>query len=163
MKGLVRGHVEFNSTLCSLTTSGAVGRREGDDVRLRRVWVHFPPSLGGLPGGGGNGTGTAVPDSTLADANSASQTPEMPLWGAGSRSLFSSLVTYKIDRIAGISYSLVAPPTATADNLDGHLKVRLTRRNIYTLRPLPWTLLGLLIILTSASSPCSFLFFCFYF
>uniref|UniRef100_A0A8C0T2E9 Bactericidal permeability-increasing protein n=1 Tax=Canis lupus familiaris TaxID=9615 RepID=A0A8C0T2E9_CANLF len=31
-------------------------------------------------------------------------------------------VTYKIDRIAGISYSLVAPPTATADNLDGHLK-----------------------------------------
>uniref|UniRef100_A0A8C0KI22 Bactericidal permeability-increasing protein n=1 Tax=Canis lupus dingo TaxID=286419 RepID=A0A8C0KI22_CANLU len=109
MKGLVRGHVEFNSTLCSLTTSGAVGRREGDDVRLRRVWVHFPPSLGGLPGGGGNGTGTAVPDSTLADANSASQTPEMPLWGAGSRSLFSSLVTYKIDRIAGISYSLVAP------------------------------------------------------
>ncbi|XP_077729262.1 bactericidal permeability-increasing protein isoform X2 [Canis aureus] len=50
-------------------------------------------------------------------------------------------VTYKIDRIAGISYSLVAPPTATADNLDGHLKIpkkskfRLTTDFLGTLIP----------------------------
>ncbi|XP_027478711.2 bactericidal permeability-increasing protein isoform X1 [Zalophus californianus] len=31
-------------------------------------------------------------------------------------------VTTKIDKVAGINYSLVAPPTATADNLDGQLK-----------------------------------------
>ncbi|VCW97544.1 unnamed protein product, partial [Gulo gulo] len=38
-------------------------------------------------------------------------------------------VTTKIDKVAGINYSLVAPPTATADNLDGQLKVRLTWRD----------------------------------
>ncbi|XP_039083092.1 bactericidal permeability-increasing protein [Hyaena hyaena] len=31
-------------------------------------------------------------------------------------------VKTRIDRVAGIDYSLVAPPTATADNLDGQLK-----------------------------------------
>ncbi|XP_047602680.1 bactericidal permeability-increasing protein [Lutra lutra] len=31
-------------------------------------------------------------------------------------------VTTKIDKVAGINYSLVAPPTATADSLDGQLK-----------------------------------------
>ena len=41
------------------------------------------------------------------------------------------LVTTKIDNVAGIDYSLVAPPKATADSLDGLLKVRLTPRIIH--------------------------------
>lgn len=41
------------------------------------------------------------------------------------------LVTTKIDNVAGIDYSLVAPPKATADNLDVLLKVRLTPRIIH--------------------------------
>lgn len=43
----------------------------------------------------------------------------------------SRLVTTRIDHVAGINYSLVAPPTATTDNLDGQLKVRRTLGNLY--------------------------------
>lgn len=50
-----------------------------------------------------------------------------------------SPVTAKIDNVAGIDYSLLAPPTATAEALDGQLKVSLTLR--ITLTPgLPTTL-----------------------
>lgn len=41
------------------------------------------------------------------------------------------LVTAKIDKVAGIDYSLLAPPTATTETLDGQLKVSLTPATIY--------------------------------
>lgn len=64
------------------------------------------------------------------------------------------LVTTKIDKVAGINYSLVAAPRATANNLDWQLKVRLTPRDIY---PQAFVLdpPGLRLILISALSPCS--------
>lgn len=126
---------------------------------------------GGLPGGGGNGTRTAVLDSNLADADTASQAPKMLLCKPTHGPSSSPLVTTKIDQVAGINYSLVAPLTATADSLDGQLKVRLTPRDEYPQafvldppkvpphpylrRPLSWTLPGFLIILISVPSPCS--------
>jgi hypothetical protein len=45
-------------------------------------------------------------------------------WEPAHRASTLSLVTAKVDAVAGIDYHLVAPLTATADNLDGQLKVR---------------------------------------
>jgi len=98
------------------------------------VWAHFPlrgAQGGGLLGGSGNGISTAGLYLTLGDAESASQAPKMLPWGASSWSIFFPLVTTKLDKVAGVDYSLVAPPRATANNLDWLLKVRLISRIIH--------------------------------
>lgn len=102
------------------------------------MWVHFPlkGAQGGLPRGGANGTSTVVFDSTLEDDDPASQRccPGEPAHSPSS----SPLVTAKIDNVAGIDYSLLTPPTVTAETLDVQLKVRLTLENhIPSLQGLP--------------------------
>lgn len=131
MKGLVQGHTEFNSSALLLDCiSGLLEeRKEMMSVYMECGIISIPQ--GGLPGGGGNGTHTAVLDSTLADADTASQAPKMPLGKPTHGPSSSPLVTTKIDQVAGINYSLVAPLTATADSLDGQLKVRLTPRDVH--------------------------------
>lgn len=76
---------------------------------------------------------TAVLGSTLEDA-ALYPGPHRCCQGEPAHHL-SSLppVTAKIDDVAGIDYSLLAPPTATAETLDGQLKVRLGEP--YTLAP----------------------------
>lgn len=96
------------------------------------MWAHFPlrgAQGGGLLGGSGNGISTAGLYLTLGDAESASQAPKMLPWGASSWSIFFPLVTTKLDKVAGVDYSLVAPPRATANNLDWLLKVRLIKNH----------------------------------
>lgn len=43
------------------------------------VWVHFPlkGAQSGLPGGGGNGTSTAVLNSTIGSADPVSKAPKV--------------------------------------------------------------------------------------
>lgn len=130
------------------------------------MWVHFllKGAPGGLPGGGGNGTSTTVLNSTLGDTD-PHQRPQRRRHREPAHDPFSfPLVTAKIDNVAGIDYSLLAPPIATTETLDGQLKVRLIPTIIY---PHSWgspsspksykdsTLSSLSQPPASESSPCS--------